>query len=122
MAIKKFNVKVVVEKEYEISIDDEKYNEKFFEDYSIVFHTIDCLEDVVKDLASYQAKYGTEDTFIEGYGHVPRDYKIPRKGILIGEDLKTIIKGTELKTLAQGLNIQLVDDEDYFDFTITKIN
>ena len=106
MAIRKFKVEVIIEKEYEIEIDDTKFDENFIKDFTRFFHEIEDLKDIAKDLAVHQAILGSEYSHIEGYGNVTRNNKAANFGI-------------KTDSLTTGLNINLIHDEG--DIT-TEIN
>lgn len=74
--MKKFEVKVIVEKTFTIEIDETKYDEKWMGEFREVFYPFDSLEDHAEFLAKFQFE-GAEDDFIEGYGYITRNGELP---------------------------------------------
>jgi len=110
MAIRKFKVEVTRTDEYIIEIDDQVYDDTWAEEFGDVFHSIDGIEDIAKDLAYHQIRLGSDYRFIEGYGDVNRNGKLPYE---IGDEKNP-------PKPASGLNIQIEYEEDY-DYQVTEV-
>ncbi len=67
MAIKKFTVEVLTT--VEVTIDDQKLDQEFMDDFSRYFYELDTLEEHACYLAQLEARemIGWDD-FVEGYG------------------------------------------------------
>lgn len=65
----KFKVQVTRVDEYEIDIDESVWDKKALEDWGSVFHTVNSVEDIAKDLAISWMRF-EDDYFKEGYGYV----------------------------------------------------
>ena len=75
--MKKFKCTVTRVDEYVIELDENVLNEEFNKEFREYFYNFHDLEDHAKMFAQYQARIGDDDSFIEGYGHVLRDGKLP---------------------------------------------
>ena len=77
--MRKFKVKVQIEKEYEIEVDDNIATDEELENWESVFWPLDCEEDILTSyVASYAELRATQGTgFIEGFGVVAPKGKIP---------------------------------------------
>lgn len=68
--LKKFQV--VVEQEFEITLDAEKFDEAFMQEFRESFYSFDTLEEHAEHIAQQQARGAIDITitpeFIEGYG------------------------------------------------------
>lgn len=122
MPIRKFKVTVRREDEYIVEIDDAIYNEEWFEDFRKVFYPFTELEEIAGHLAQYQARFGQENDhrFIEGFGAVTRDGKMPYSY----EDYDGKGKQkpeSKLEKPAKGLNIVIVDEENEIETDVEEI-
>lgn len=77
--MRKFIVKVITTKEFEIELDDEKITEEYLDSFESAFYPLDEEDDRIKSMAGdycrLRAKFG--QCFIEGYGHVLERGKVP---------------------------------------------
>jgi len=73
--MKKYKAVVTIEKEYEIEIDENVFDENFMKEFRESFYNFHDLEDHVEHIAQYEARLG--EAFIEGYGYVLRNGKPP---------------------------------------------
>lgn len=118
--MKKFTVVVTRTDEYEIEVDETIYNDAWRADFKKSFWPISSPRDIARNLASYQARFGSSESFIEGYGYVTRDGKLPysrsdfdKKGELLPEDKR--------RKAAPGLNIIIIDEDNDITVDITEI-
>lgn len=76
--IRTFKVEVTRVDEYKIVIDDAIVNDDFIKNFEKSFWELeDDVESVAKYLAIDQARNGEGDGFMEGFGYVTRDGKLP---------------------------------------------
>lgn len=107
----KFKVTVTRTDEYIIELDENIYNEAWLADFSKVFYDFNIRE-VAEHLAQFQARFGSVHDFIEGFGYVTRNGKLPfgnadfdANGNWLPEDQR--------RQPAPGLNIVILsEDED----------
>ena len=118
--MRKFTVVVTRTDEYEIEVDDTIYNDAWRADFKKSFWPVSGPRDVACNLAGHQARHGSGDSFIEGYGEVTRDGKLPyspadfdKKGKLLPEDKR--------RQAVPGLNIIIVDEDNDIEFDVTEI-
>lgn len=64
--IKNYKVKMLVEKEITVTIDSDKINEKFFEDFSSYMWHIDSDEELLEHIG--HCVMFNDDDFVEGLG------------------------------------------------------
>lgn len=64
--IKNYKVKMLVEKEITVTIDSDKINEKFFEDFSSYMWHIDSDEELLEHIG--HCIMFNDDNFVEGLG------------------------------------------------------
>lgn len=64
--IKNYKVKMLVEKEITVTIDSDKINEKFFEDFSSFMWYIDSDEELLEHIG--HCIMFNDDNFVEGLG------------------------------------------------------
>lgn len=107
--MRKFKVKVEIEKEYEIEVDDNIATDEELEAWESVFWPLDCEED---RLTSYVASYcelraSQGMTFIEGFNVVAPRGKIPF--------------GYKEDDVSNHMFIIKADDEGYSEVTIKEI-
>lgn len=85
MTIKKYKALVTIEKEIEFEVNTDIINEKFFEEFSQIITSVDCVEEVLEHVA-FQVAHN-EGYFIEGLGEWPnrweRDKNLADQGVHI---------------------------------------
>ena len=74
--MKKFKCTVTRTDEFVVELDENVFTEEYMKEFRDVFYRFYDLEDHAKHLAWFQAEHG-DDRFIEGYGSVLRDGKLP---------------------------------------------
>ena len=74
--MKKFKCTVTRVDEFVVELDENILNEEFNKEFREYFYNFYDLEDHAKMMAQFQARFG-DDSFIEGYGHILRDGKLP---------------------------------------------
>lgn len=104
--MKRFKCVVTQEKEYIVELDENVLNDDYLKEFSDYFYDFNDLSDHAEYLAKFQAVHG--DSFIEGYGDVLRNGKLPLS--LSNKDIKA----------ADGINIVIID-EDYIDVSLEEI-
>lgn len=108
--MKKFKCTVTRIDEYEIEIDETICDEKWIEEFQGYMYPFETLTEHAEHLAQYQARLGSEYTFIEGYGYVKRNGELPyghedfdKKGNWLPEEKR--------RQPAPGLNIKIVSED-----------
>lgn len=86
--MRKFKVIVTTTKEFEIELDNVKITEEVLDGFESVFYPLDEEDDRIKSMAGdycrLRAKYG--QGFIEGYGHVLEEGRIPLSAKFANEE------------------------------------
>lgn len=118
--MKKFKCTVTRTDEYEIEIDENIINEEWMEHFRSYMYDFDELSEHAEHLAQFQARFGSEQDFIEGYGYVTRDGKLPFSHEDYGKDGK-ILPETERRQQALGLNIKIISEDDGCDVEIEEV-
>lgn len=121
--MKKYNVTVTRTDEYIVEIDETIYNEEWMKDFERYFHPLDGdMKEIAIDLATHQARFGSDVSggFIEGYGYISRDGKLPfsfedydEKGKELPEDKK--------REAAPGLNIRIISEDDDIETDVEEV-
>lgn len=114
--MRKFKVKVVQEKEYEVEIDENIINDEYINTFEEVFYDLDQEYDKIKSLVSdycrLRAKGYTGN--LDGYGYVLEDGKIPFEARVMGF--------TEKEDINTGINFKVIDDgEKWMDIEVKEI-
>lgn len=110
--MKKFKCTVTRTDEYEIEIDETIYNKEWMEKFSSYMYDFNSLSQHVEHLAQYQARLGSGASFIEGYGYVNRNGKLPYSPEDFDENGEWLPEEQRRQT-APGLNINIIsEDED----------
>ncbi len=73
--MKKFKTTVTRTDEYIIEFDENVINEEWMQHFKRYFYDFDDLEEHAEHMAQYRARFG--EGFIEGYGNVKVNGKIP---------------------------------------------
>lgn len=73
--MRKFKCTVTRVDEYEIEIDENILDDEFLKHYAEYFYDYETIEEHAENLAQYQARFG--DAFMEGYGVIKKNGKIP---------------------------------------------
>jgi len=116
--MKKFRCVVTRTDEYVIELDETVFTEEYMEEFRGVFYPFYSLDDHAEHLAKMQAIIG-DDSFIEGYGHVLRDGKLPFSGADFDKD-GAFLPEEQRRKPAQGINI-IIEDEDECDVEVTEV-
>ena len=75
--MKKFRCVVTRVDEFVVELDETVLNEEFNKEFRESFYNFHDLEDHAKHMAQLQARFGDEEDFIEEYGYITRDGKLP---------------------------------------------
>ena len=120
MPIRKFNVKVTREDEYEIAIDDEIYTREWMDEFGKYMWKLDDIQDIAKAIAWHQMRNGDE-RFLEGLGNITRDGELPfshrdfdGNGNLSPEDKRD--------KAAPGLDINAFYEDEEYEIIIEEVN
>jgi hypothetical protein len=116
--MKKFKVTAIRTDEYIIELDETKFDEKWAEDFAKVFHPIDEIQDVVKDLAFHQLRFGS-NRFVEGYGNVLRNNQLPYSRSDYDVNGKLLPEEKRDKP-AEGINIVIESEDTDYEFEIEE--
>lgn len=108
--MKKFRCTVTRTDEYIIELDEKVLNEEWMENFAAYMYSFNTLEEHAKHIAQLQARLGSDYVFIEGYGYVKRNGKLPYGS----EDFDS--KGNWLpeyqrRQPAPGINIVIVNED-----------
>ena len=117
--MKKFKVTVTRVDEYIIEIDESIYNEEWKKSFEEHFFDVDRLERVAVHLAQFQARL-SDHSFIEGFGHVNRDGRLP----FSSEDYDSNSNWLPLdkrRKAAPGLNIIIEDEDNNIECEVAEI-
>lgn len=115
----KFSVTVTRVDEYEIELDEKVFDEKWMANFRESFYSFNSLREHAQHLAQYQARFGKENGFIEGYGYITRDGALP----FSSEDFKggKWKPEAERRKATPGINIRIVSEDDDIEFDTTKL-
>lgn len=110
--MKKYRAVVTTIKEYEIEIDETKMTEEELDGFEAVFHKLDEYDDRYKSMAHDYARLRSifGESFIEGYGYVLQQGKVPGIAKLNGYEPDGSI------------NLIEYDDDGYVDVDIEEID
>lgn len=77
--MRKFIVRVITTKEFEIELDDKKITEEYLDNFESSFYPLDEEDYRIKSMAGDYCRLRAEfgQCFIEGYGHVLERGKVP---------------------------------------------
>ena len=117
--MRKFKCIVTRTDEYEIEVDETIVNQDWIDDFGKYFFEADGVEDLAENIATMQARFGSDMDFIEGYGYVPRDGKLPfsardydNKGNLLPIDKQRVAsKEFNIKIISEDEDVYVVVDE-----------
>ena len=108
--MKKYKVTVELTKEYEIDIDENKFTEEDIKNFESYMYKLDEEDDKYKSLANDYCRLRAIgfDGFIEGYGYVLENGKVPF--------------GVKDKDVEKGINFKVIDDgESYPNINVEEI-
>lgn len=119
MTIRKFKCTVTRTDEYVIELDENILNEEWMEHFRSYMCDYNTLEEHAENIAQFQARFG-EHTFLEGYGNVTRNGKLPfsfedydEKGNILPED--------QQRKPAAGININILSEDNACDVDVEEI-
>ena len=118
--MKKFKCTVTRTDEYEIEIDENIINEEWMEHFRSYMYDFDELSEHAEHLAQFQARLGSEQDFIEGYGYVTRDGELPYSH----EDFDkngNWLPEAERRQPTPGINIKIISEDNECDLQITPM-
>ena len=113
----KFNVKVIRTDEYEIEIDENKFNEEALKSWSEVFSDVETQEDLAKKLAGAIMYFGSDYGFIEGFGYV----KTVNEN---GNEVKHYEQGHGVvldSEYSSGLSVKIIYENEDYDYESEEI-
>ena len=111
--MKKFKCVVTRTDEYIIEIDDSIIDEEWMAHFRRYFYEFDDLEEHAEHLAQFQARFGNH-AFIEGYGVVKRNGKLPYP--YYGKKYEGKIDKEEL-----AFNIKIVNEDNDCEVEVKEI-
>jgi hypothetical protein len=117
--VKKFKCTVTRVDEYIIELDETILNEEFNKEFREYFYNFYDLEDHARFFAQFQARFDDE-SFIEGYGHITRDGKLPFSGSDFDANGNWKPEDERRKPFA-GVNIITTDNAEECDVEVTEI-
>lgn len=119
--LRKFEVTAVRTDTYVIEIEDSVFDEEWKKDFERYFHPIGDVEDIARDLAFHQLRFGGEGTyrFVEGYGPVTRNGQLPFSTTDFFEG--KLLPADKRDQPAPGVNIIIKSEDDDYDFEIKEI-
>lgn len=118
--MKKFKCTVTRTDEYEIEIDENIVNEEWMKHFRSYMYAFNELSEHAEHLAQFQARLGSEETFIEGYGHVTRDGELPFSYEDYGKDGKKLPEA-EQRQPAPGLNIKIISEDNDCEVEVEEV-
>lgn len=86
--MKTFDVDVT--QRLEITVDETKFTEEFFDEFTEYFFPYDTIEEHVKHIAQLYARgvyQGSRGEFVEGYGKIDEEFGVKVKEIYCDETL-----------------------------------
>ena len=119
--MKKFKCTVTRTDEYEIEIDESIINEEWMEHFRTYMYNFNELSEHAEHLAQFQARLGSEYDFIEGYGYVKRDGKLPYSH----EDFDkngNWLPEAERRQPAPGININIISEDDECEVDVEELD
>lgn len=119
--IRTFTVEVTRVDEYKVEIDDSIINEEWMAYFENYFWKLDNdLKKVAAAITNFQARFGDGDGFIEGFGYVKRDGKLPFSSADLDENGEWLPE-EEQREPNQGLNIIIVNEDNDIEIDVTEI-
>lgn len=117
--MKRFHVTVTRTDEYIIEVDEAIYNEEWKKDFEEHFFNVRTLEDVASHLAQYQARFSDHD-FIEGFGYVKRDGKLPFS-LADYDGYGDLLPRSKRRRPVPGLNIIIKSEDNQIEIDVEEI-
>lgn len=106
--MKNYNVEITRIDEYEITIDENVWDEAYLKDWSETFHNAD-LEGIASHLAFSAMRFGT-GVFFEGFGHVKTYYKNGNEMAQFGD----------FEKYCKGISVRIISEDEDIDSVITE--
>lgn len=104
--MRKFKCVVTRVDEYEIEIDDKKFNEEWMRNFKECMYDFDTYENHAEHIAQFRARFGCR--FIEGYGTPLENSKKP-----------FFVKDEEVE---KGININIISEDNDCEVEVEEIN
>jgi hypothetical protein len=117
--MKKFKCIVTREDEYIIELDEDVFTEEFNKVFREYFYNFYDLEDHAEMFAQFQARFG-DSAFIEGYGYITRDGRLPFNAVDYNED-GSLKPEEERRKPFVGVNIVTEKNREYCDVEVKEI-
>ena len=105
--MKRFKCTVTRVDEYIIEFDENKINEKWMKEFRDEFYDFNDLREHAEHIAQLRARFGS--SFLEGYGYVLVDNKVP-------------LMATDKDIIEDGINIQIVSEDVDCKIKVKKLN
>ena len=112
--MRKFKCIVTRTDEYEIEVDETIVNQDWMADFGKSFFEVDGVEDLAENIATMQARYGSDMDFIEGYGYITRDGELPFSSRDY-DDKGNLLPIDKQRVASKEFNINIIsEDEDLY--------